>query len=564
MNLPRPQKKAWPILADPLFWVWVVLFLLYLGLVIIRPRGVFWSLDEGGKLLYIQNVLKTGSPAAPLIYPGEQLDPKFAFVPLFFFQQSGSHIYAWWPVGFPLLTLPLYRLFGWLGLYLLPAAAGATIASLTGGMVRTVTQTRHGRLPVAAALIVGLATPILFYSAMFWEHSLSVLCMLWALWALLIGDKTAKARWVIIAGVAASLAIFLRTEQLFGALALLAILAWRRWRWALLMFVVLGATSSVWLWLNRLWMGNFLSRQWGQDSAALATSLFPGLQEAGWRFVPYVLFNAPRVIAFELNDALLIAGTLLTILCLILPFWRRTWPLLPFVYVGLGGIDAWVLLQTNGYRSVHGLLLIAPHLVAFPWFYRHLRANASHWFAASLVGAVCLFTLLGFLARSWLAAGGQQWGPRYLLVLYPLLVFASVAGLQAIQAESPPRWQSAIWGAYLFLVLLGFGYEWRGQQAVWRTVQNYALTQQAMLHREPVPTLTDCTWLPMVIPALYWRGDLYAQTNHDIAEWKQLLAKQGITKSQYLNMDMCLNAPLNEIEMLRRANPTGIVLKPLE
>lgn len=555
--------KPWPQRIDPLLGVWVVLFLLYLALVAIRPPQVFWSLDEGGKYLYIQNVLKTGSPSAPLIYPGEHLDPQLTFVPLYFFQQNGDHIYSWWPVGFPLLVLPLYRVLGWLGLYLLPAAAGAGVASLTGGMLRFV-QVTDWRIPLVTALIVGLATPILFYSAMFWEHSVSVFLTLFACWAILTGDKTNQMGWAILAGVAASLAMFLRTEQLFGALGLLAVLAWRRWRWSLSMGLVFSVTTVGWLWLNRQLMGNVISRQWGQDGTALTTSFFPGLQEAGIRFLPYVLFNAPRVIAFELSDPLLLAGTIFTVLCVTLPFWRRAWPVLPFAYAGLGGVCAWVLFQPEGYRSIHGLLLIAPNIIGFPWFYRNLRKNTNHSLLAGFIGAVCSFTLVGFLARSWLAAGGQQWGPRYLLVIYPFFIFASVAGLQMLQREPGERWRQAIIGAYLFLVVVGLGYELRGQTAVLQTVHNYASTEQALLHTPSLPTLTDCTWLPMVIPELYWRGELYAQTNHDLAEWKTLMAQEKITKSQYLKMDMCLSKPLNEIEHLRQSNPTGIVISPLE
>ena len=52
-------------LSHPLLWFTLFLFAFYLVLVLARPQGVFWSLDEGGKLLYIQNVLQTRERTAP-------------------------------------------------------------------------------------------------------------------------------------------------------------------------------------------------------------------------------------------------------------------------------------------------------------------------------------------------------------------------------------------------------------------------------------------------------------------------------------------------------------------
>ncbi len=78
------------------------------------------------------------------------------------------------------------------------------------------------------------------------------------------------------------------------------------------------------------------------------------------------------------------------------------------------------------------------------------------------------------------------------------------------------------------LVLIGAGFQVRGQAAVWTTVQNYRLTQLAGGQTDLTPKLTDCIWLPMVIPNLYWRGDFYARTNgQDPAAWQVRLSQPG-------------------------------------
>jgi hypothetical protein len=83
-------------------------------------------------------------------------------VPLYWSVRVGDQLYSWWPVGFPLLSLPFYVGLGWLGLYAMPILAGAACAGLAGLLVRQI-QPRSGWLAPAAALVTGLATPVAFY-----------------------------------------------------------------------------------------------------------------------------------------------------------------------------------------------------------------------------------------------------------------------------------------------------------------------------------------------------------------------------------------------------------------
>ncbi len=96
-------------------------------------------------------------------------------------------------------------------------------------------------------------------------------------------------------------------------------------------------------------------------------------------------------------------------------------------------------------------------------------------------------------------------------------------------------------------------------------MQNYRLTQVALRETDLTPKLTDCIWLPMVIPELYWRGDFYARTDgRDPAAWQASIRSLGAASGEWLDMDMCLSVPLDEIQRLRQANPTGVELHPIE
>jgi hypothetical protein len=558
-------------LSHPLLWFTVFLFAFYLVLVLARPQGVFWSLDEGGKLLYIQNVIQRASVTAPLIYPGRALDPNLEYLPLFFYARQGSDIYSWWPVGFPLLTLPFYRLLGWAGLYVLPALAGAAASGLSALIAVRLAptlfasnRTRQAVLILTAAL-VGLATPMLFYSTMFWEHTVSVALLLLGLWLALRSGQDQCGRCAGAAGAAVGLAGFMRTEQLFAGLGILAVLTLWRWRQGLRMGVSLALVTAAWMVFNYAMMGSWISRQWGANTTELTNALFPGLFEAGLLYIPYLLFNAPKIIAYDLGTPLLVIGTLLVAACLILPGARRLWPVLAACYAGLAAVCAVVLFQPEGYRSVHGVVLIAPQIVCCAWLYYMLRRKDVARWPVAMLSAAALVVLLAFIARSWLAAGGQQWGSRYLLVLYPLLTIAAVVGLFPLAHSPRSGVAHFLFASAAVLVLIGAGFQVRGQGAVWTTVENYRLTRAALQAGDLTPKLTGCTWLPMVIPELYWRGDFFARTNdQDPAGWQASIRKLGAASGEWLEMDMCLSVPLDQIQRLRQANPSGVDLRPIE
>ena len=119
------QHNRWELVALGLVLV------VYLGTLRILPEDVFWSPDEGIRLI-MARMLSAPAGAGPLWdYPGYRLDPGYEFHPSIFNEHvlyprirlDGSRMYPW-PVWFPILAGWLYRLYGYAGLYLLPAACG--------------------------------------------------------------------------------------------------------------------------------------------------------------------------------------------------------------------------------------------------------------------------------------------------------------------------------------------------------------------------------------------------------------------------------------------------------
>ena len=560
----KPRVPPWVsirrLAADPLVWTTCALLVLYLLWIAARPQGVFWSLDEGGKLLYIQNTLKTGQPGSPLLYPGRYLDPELEFTPLYYYSQVGDQIFSWWPIGFPLLSLPFYRWLGWMGLYVIPAVSGALCALFAGLLVRRLEPAGTRWLAVGAALITGLATPVAFYSTTFWEHTPAVACLLGATLAVLYGIERKRARWMILAGVLAALGTFLRTEIAGLVVGMgLALLIWY-WRGALQFGFAFALSCLPWLLFNQYFMGGFLGRQWNNGAASLSMPLFGGLRQVGWRYVPYALFNYPRIAAYEFAPAVLASATLLVLIAALAPLVKPLrWACL-IAYIGLVGICAWVLLSPGGYRSVHGFVLVAPHVVFAAWLY----ANPADWrrspFPTVLLTALAVFSF-AFLTRGWVAAGGLQWGPRYLLAQYPLLVVASVVGLIRAWPSLHARFKTGLVVLYLAAIAVGFGYELRGAAGAAQTMRYYHQTELAMQQFDTATFATDCTWMPMVIPSLYWQGTVFKVRDPQALDRWIVRARQAeIESAQSLELDLCRLDPLERIAAERAANPSGLTL----
>lgn len=548
----RLMASYW--IRDPLIWITIIIFCVYLGWVALRPPGVFWSLDEGGKLIYLQNVLKTGHPSAPLLYPGRTLDPELRFVPLYFFVQRGDQLYSWWPVGFPLFTLPTYLAFGWLGLYILPALSGAFCAYFAGAITRRLCS-QPTWLAWLGAMLTGFATPVMFYGTTFWEHTSSTMFFLAAIWSLLIARQDRQRKWLILAGVLGSLSIFFRIDMgpmLFGIGVALLIL---RWQDAVVFGNSLAISSIPWLLANWRVMGHPFQANW---SALTTTPLFANMLQAGVRYLQYTLFNAPAIGAFAIDEVVLVLVTILVVVALIFPFFRRLRGLAILASAGVCVVCGWVLVQPEGYRSVHGFVLIAPHVVFATWILATRRSwnTPLPFFLILVVG----FYGLVYLARGWVAAGGLQWGPRYMLPFYPMFVVASLIGLAYALPTLKRFWQMAVIIVYSISVIIGVGFEVRGWISARDTMVLYAQSAEAIRQLDKQPIVTQCIWLPMVIPDLYWNGNIYNLNGRSIELWLSNARKVGIQSFLDVEMLSCNTTPIDQVQKLYLQVPAGITV----
>ena len=524
---------------NELLFIAALVFLLYFSLAIVKPKSIFWSLDEGGKWIYIENVLRTGNPRAPLIYPGRYLDSDLESVALYFYGRAGHQIYTWWPVGFPLITLPFYKLLGWAGLFFLPALAGAITVFFSSKITEVLS---HGSKNAtrAAAIILALATPVAFYSMTFWEHTLSVACAVFSLYLILISEKGRSLAALFWGGVAGSLAIFFRPEAglvILGVGIAFLVVNWRR----AIPYAIGGLLTTVpWL-LANLWLtGHPFSSS--IDSVQSLNS-FTALKSVGWRFIPYVLFNAPTIGAFDLGDVRLILATVLTGLAFLFGMHRKTFWLALVMSLGVTVICADVLLQPSLYRSVHGFILICP-FVSFSSLVigtRAWQANKKFWI---ICGMGLIVYLIGYVLRAWVSAGGLQWGPRYMLALYPIMIIASVCAIRDWVDQTPSRKRAIILASAGLAVLVGIGFEIRGYITMVLTMDLYEKSAITLRTLKDKAIKTECTWMPMVIPDLYWNGNIFTNTDSDT--WRKNLLKTGRNSYLHVTMLACDTDPIDQ------------------
>lgn len=169
------------------------LFLIFLGAIVaalglafhatLGPKDTHWTFDNGGKALALAN-LREDPTRTWLRYPGESIDPEYEHFPV---PLGGDEPYAQLRNGrvvssylspFLWMTLPFAAALGFLGLGILPALGGGATVWLTGILASRIARgegeseraaRRSGRL---AAGILAFASPLLFYSSVFWEHTL--------------------------------------------------------------------------------------------------------------------------------------------------------------------------------------------------------------------------------------------------------------------------------------------------------------------------------------------------------------------------------------------------------
>lgn len=536
------------------------LFILYLTWVSVYPIRVFWSLDEGGKYIHLWSILQTGKLNTPLLYPARPLDPNLERVPLYYYIQKGNELYSWWPIALPLVSLPFYRLLGWLGLFILPALGGALTASLTGWLVWRLSGS--SRLGWLALVLTGVATPVAFYATRFWEHTLSTACIMAAFVAMLEADRAEQWHSAVWAGVFGSLAVFFRLDAVFLILGAGVALFLRRPRIALAMSGITFLTALPWIMLNQWTGGNPFGPTFNKLIEAPPLS---GWQKAGWKLIAYALFNPPRVDGFIFPRWAILTASLGLLVGVGLA-WIRNLRGISLVALGTTiAICGWVAFQPTWYQAVHGFVLAAPQVLFAGYFVLNRRSwRERPFFVAAIVASTLIYGVV-YLWRAWIGAGGLQWGPRYLLAFYPLLIAAALLELKTMYQEEKPHIYYIAVLLFATASIIGTSLSVRGLLTARQLTEWYDRGKHALLHLD-APLVLEWPGYIMDVPDLYFSGDVVVIP--PIPElrqrWESFLRTKGFTHYYTGDLMTVDNAPLEVIMERMKTHPEGVALSRID
>jgi hypothetical protein len=438
-------------------------------------------------------------------YPGRSLDPNLTLLrgwPAPMRVQSNGSVMGPFPVWFSLLSWLPYTLFGLRGLLLLPLLGGVASAVLAGLLAERWVAGR-GWL---AVLLTALATPVFFYSEVFWEHTPALAAVLGGLVLMMYFEPAGFAPGLCLIAVGA----LPRREML---IAQVCGLGWTTYRLALSRTAGLARTA-----LNAMLGAGLIALAqlpWRQSSEAPLQELANASQRSassltspdqGWLSGPIRLGD--QIVAGVFNNdsnsalvgqpwsALTVLACLLAVLAMTLHgHWKWLAVALSAITVALpAGVNAFSEMDIV---ATHGLVVSAPMLLAAVALLR-VRAHAGS-------GLLLTSAILFAAAQTYLLRGGLEWGPRMALLVYP------IAAVLIATCPAPRGGLSRASAAFALVLLVGLSVatEARGLGQLRSKLAYLSAWSEALIGLPQSVVLTDIWWLPLVTAPAYYHHQFF-------------------------------------------------------
>ncbi|NUM43407.1 MAG: hypothetical protein HUU38_01785 [Anaerolineales bacterium] len=533
--------------------LWVGFILIALFYFVLRwgylPAGAYWSPDNGYRRLQADAIrLGAEGVSFDLPYPGKDIDPAFAYVPIeghFYFVRAGELHLAQWPL-MPFLSRLLIALFGDRGAEIIPMLSGLLCVWLSGKLIH------RGDFGGAwgGMILAGLLTPILIYSLVFWEHSVAAMLGIAVVFLLAEEDPfTLPRRVFLVSGGLAGLAGGVRKEMLLFAAAVALVLVIRGWHappperrdvwgkilsWAFacaMLIASYGVTS--YLKSGQLVPPEFrisVTPEYGPASY---------LVTQGWAGIANFIFDE--------KYGLLGSGLLLAVFAYAWAGYNPT-PQREAIQVGLMitilvGNFQFLLGYSPVGDGIHGILTVSPFLI--------LGLNREAWstrLGQNLLGMALFFLTLSILSLGLMTKRGAnqaelEWGARFMLVFFPLMIPLAVKGLSAILQRTAnaksrlSQWMARLHFATVFL-LIGFSaiLHGLGLLNILISVNNNLLLEKSLLALPETHVLTEVWWVAAQAPETYWNKQLFYNAGKPWDAWWQQARAQGITQVAYISL----------------------------
>ncbi len=405
-----------------------VLFLVLVALSLLTDGGGFLATDVGGKVATLEAMDRRGDLSPDLGYWAESADPDGSLYPMW----STTHVEDKWvnATTLPMLyvALPLYQAGGVHLAGLIPILG--TLLAAVGAWRLTRELGGDGTL---AFWIVGIASPATIYALDFWEHSLALGMMVWAVILALQGSRDERGLTAALgAGLLFGAAAAMRQEALVygfvtGAALGLRLLMARCPLSAILRGAMMAAGAVAMVVLNTV-------LEWAAIGSSARTGRSTGTATAAGGDLALRLKEAIMTGAspFAQGD-LIFLPIALVVAWLLVELGRRSSQgdaaaVRPIIFA-LAGIAAVVILDlaAGGLRFVPGLAATTP--VALLGVSQIGKDPDRRFVAAIALLSLPLVWLVQFTGGA-----APQWGGRYILLSGTLLIAVATATLVSGQA----------------------------------------------------------------------------------------------------------------------------------
>ena len=460
--------------------------LVYVFLIVLSPSGI-WIIDEGNKYIWAHNLAETGTftltDRAEAISPGHG-----AFIAPFSTPAGeGSDRNSVFSPIFILLISPFVKLGG----FKLALAVPMISSILLIAAVRQLSMSFGIEFKWYSMLILGLASPVLFYSITLWEHNLAILLGIYAI--VLARSDNGELYKRFGAGFLLSAAVFIRPEMVYFAAG----------SWIFLMKdrvnALIGGAAGliIMLWVNWLTAGTFLPLQ--------VMSNF-GIRWEGLGFLEWVISRGEAIYTLLLQSSHLwyLSLTVIAAAAGYIAFpglVKFLFPVVMFISIIYGWFDSQPFYHAGSKVSM---------LFAAPLFFAALFIKPDSDDIKRIRNAVIL--TIFFTVMTTPVFHGIHFGPRLQLPVIPLLAILLSVYMSRIFREGNVFKTDALIGLIVVQLLVSV---WSVDLLFDKRSMNKSREDQILAKsRNNIVTLK--WWLQQEIPELYFKRDVYmADTLHD-------------------------------------------------
>lgn len=512
--------------------------LLYFVLIIwVLPQKSFFSPDNSIKFIQLKEMIKQETMNPAIEYPGAKIDQNLEYQPFgWIVKIEGDKIYSQYSPFYPWLSTFFYKWLGVAGLYIISALAGFFSLIV---MYHLAQYYFNNGMSLISTLLLGLGTPIFLYSVVFWEHALafffSILILL-----MIIRLIEGKRKFLILLPPLIILGMWTRSESIVFILSLLlagSVLFWKdikKYRYivlaACMVFLIL---IGVFVSFNLITSGTFFGIHISKhilNYDVISSNLIPNLKRA--KIITTLLGRSGHppspleiVTTTTAMTALLVSLSAIFLLRLgyVKPLYNK-WLNLA-LYLSITAIIVITVVNLSKQHYLVGLIQVTPFVIFSLFSFLEKEENIYLRFVK--LSAIIYFVLAFFMP----AAGGMQWGPRYILYIYPLLIILCWNALPVIKKKFSKPGVAFLQGAFVLLFLCSFVLQSKGIMKL-NSRKNAQLQVRDVVAAEPTGVIISGfeNYLTDNSPDLYNKKMFFYADNNNVNDLIRKLYNYGITK----------------------------------